>query len=238
MLLCAVRLVAVIPARWSSTRFPGKPLADLHGKPMVQHVYERARAARGVAEVLVATDDARIAQAVESFGGRAIMTSPACRNGTERVAEAARRIEADVILNVQGDEPLLDPRALEELAQAFAPGPDMPEMATLARALQPGEREDPNVVKVVTDAGGRALYFSRAPLAGARAHVGVYGYTRGFLQEYVQLAPSPLEDAERLEQLRALWHGLEVRVVDTSYRSRGVDTPEDLERARHMIGSL
>ncbi|HEX9050668.1 MAG TPA: 3-deoxy-manno-octulosonate cytidylyltransferase [Anaeromyxobacter sp.] len=237
------RVAVIIPARWGAQRFPGKPLADLAGRPLVAHVVDRARRARGVDVVAVATDDPRIARAAEAAGAVAILTGAAA-TGTDRVAEAARKLApaADVVVNLQGDEPLIEPAAIETLVAAMAAGA---EMATLARPLEAGEAERPQVVKVVTDLAGNALYFSRAPVphrraggtsALARAHVGIYGFSAAFLQEFAALPPGRLEAEESLEQLRALEHGHRIRVADTSYRGFGIDTPEDLERARGLLG--
>jgi 3-deoxy-manno-octulosonate cytidylyltransferase (CMP-KDO synthetase) len=238
------RASVIIPARWGSSRFPGKPLAELAGKPLIAHVAERALRARGVAEVAVATDDERIAAAVRAAGARAVLTGEAA-TGTDRVAQAARLLEPppEIVVNLQGDEPLIEPEAIEALLRAMEADPSV-EMATLARPLEPGEAERAQVVKVVTDARGDALYFSRAAIphrrAGgasplARAHVGIYAFSLGFLERFAALPPGALEQEESLEQLRALEHGFAIRVVDTKYRGFGVDTPEDLERARALV---
>ncbi len=238
------RIAVIIPARFAAQRFPGKPLADLGGKPLVAHVVERARGARRVDVVAVATDDERIARAAEEAGALAIMTGDAA-TGTDRVAQAARKLApaADVVVNLQGDEPLIEPEAIDALARAMSDGV---EMATLARPLDPGEMERPQVVKVVSDLAGNALYFSRAPIphrrAGghsplARAHVGIYAFTAAFLQRFAALPPGRLEAEESLEQLRALEHGHRIRVADTEYRGFGIDTPEDLERARARLAA-
>jgi 3-deoxy-manno-octulosonate cytidylyltransferase (CMP-KDO synthetase) len=233
----------IIPARYGASRFPGKPLAILAGKPLICHVAERALRARGVDGVAVATDDERIAAAARSCGARAVVTGPAA-TGTDRVAEAARRLSPrpEVVVNLQGDEPLIEPAAVETLLQAMS-DPQV-KMATLARPLSEGELERPQVVKVVCAANGDALYFSRAPIphrrAGgespmARAHVGIYAFREPFLQEFAALAPGRLEQEESLEQLRALEAGHRIRVVETRYGGFGVDTPEDLERARALL---
>jgi 3-deoxy-manno-octulosonate cytidylyltransferase (CMP-KDO synthetase) len=232
----------IIPARYGATRFPGKPLALLAGKPLVCHVAERARRARGVSRVAVATDDERIAAAARSCGAEAVMTGPAA-SGTDRVAEAARGMgAADVVVNLQGDEPLVEPEAIEALLAAMEDGSVA--MATLSRPLEAGELSRPHVVKVVTRANGDALYFSRAAIPHrreggesrlARAHVGIYAFRAAFLQEFARLPPGRLEREESLEQLRALEHGHGIRVVETGYRGFGVDTPEDLERARALL---
>lgn len=235
-----MRLAALIPARYSAQRLPGKPLADIGGAPMVVRVAERAAQAAGVDEVAVATDDARIAQAVQAAGFRALMTDPACRNGTERIAQAARDLPADGYLNVQGDEPLIDPRAVAQVAALVRSGAPM---ATLARPLQPGEEGLPQVVKVVLDAAGRALYFSRSLIPYPRApfevaplaHIGLYGFSAAALQQFARLPETALERAEGLEQLRALWHGIPIAVGVGDFRSVAVDTPGDLERVRRLF---
>jgi 3-deoxy-manno-octulosonate cytidylyltransferase (CMP-KDO synthetase) len=238
-----VEVAVIIPARFASERLPGKPLADIAGKPMVVRVLERALAARGVKRAVVATDDERIAAAVRSFGGEAVMTPASCASGSDRCARAAEALgPLDVVVNVQGDEPLLAPQAIEAVIAAFA-DPAV-EMATLARPLRAEEWANPNVVKVVRDRRGDALYFSRASIphrraggvsAVARAHVGIYGFTAGFLQEFASLPPTPLEGEEKLEQLRALEHGHRIRVIDTDYEAFGIDTPEDLARVRALV---
>jgi 3-deoxy-manno-octulosonate cytidylyltransferase (CMP-KDO synthetase) len=238
------RISVIIPARYGAQRFPGKPLADLAGSPVIAHVVERARRARGVDVVAVATDDERIAAAAERAGAEAIVTGDA-PTGTDRVAAAARRLRPapDVVVNLQGDEPLIEPEAIETLVAAMGPGVVM---ATLARPLAGGELARPQVVKVVTDVRGDALYFSRAAIphrrAGgdsplARAHVGIYAFTAAFLQEFASLPPGRLEAEESLEQLRALEHGYRIRVADTRYAGFGIDTPEDLERARAILSA-
>ncbi len=239
------RVAVIIPARFGATRFPGKSLADLGGRPVIAHVVERARRARGVDVVAVATDDERIARAAEQAGARALMTGEAA-TGTDRVAAAARMLSPppDLVVNLQGDEPLIEPAAIEALVEAMASSGA--EMGTLARPLEPGELERPQVVKVVVDLAGNALYFSRAPIphrrAGgpsplARAHVGIYGFTGAFLQRFAALAPGRLEAEESLEQLRALEHGFRIRVAETTYKGFGIDTPEDLARARTLLGA-
>ncbi|BDG09915.1 3-deoxy-manno-octulosonate cytidylyltransferase [Anaeromyxobacter paludicola] len=226
-------------------RFPGKPLADLAGKPLICHVAERAARARGVDVVAVATDDDRIAAAAKGCGAMAILTGPA-RTGTDRVAQAARQLSprAEIVVNLQGDEPLIAPEAISTLVAAMAGSGA--EMGTLARPLDEGELDRAQVVKVVTDRRGDALYFSRAGIphrreggtsALARAHVGIYAFTAAFLETFAALPQGALEQEESLEQLRALEHGHRIRVVDTTYRGLGVDTPEDLARAREILAT-
>ena len=235
-----MRLAALIPARFAAQRLPGKPLADIGGAPMVVRVAEQARRAEGIDAVAVATDDARIARAVEAAGFRALMTDPACRNGTERIARAARDLPADGYLNVQGDEPLMDPRAIGQVAALLRSGSAM---ATLARPLRAEEAALPQVVKVVLDARGRALYFSRSLIPYPRAagevallaHIGLYGFSAEALQRFAKLPETALERAEGLEQLRALWHGIPIDVAVGDYASVAVDTPEDLEQVRRLF---
>jgi 3-deoxy-manno-octulosonate cytidylyltransferase (CMP-KDO synthetase) len=236
-------VVAVIPARFASTRFPGKPLADIDGRPMIEHVYRRVQASPIVTRVIVATDDLRIATRVKAFGGQVKLTSIDHQSGTDRLAEVAVGLACDIVVNVQGDEPLLDPRAIDELIAPFADPTVV--MTTLYRRIKdPAEFLNPNVVKVVLDRAGFALYFSRAPIPYLRdergwppqfAHVGVYAYRRQALLVLAALEQTPLERAESLEQLRALEHGIRIRAVETSYDSIGVDTPEDLETVRRLL---
>jgi 3-deoxy-manno-octulosonate cytidylyltransferase (CMP-KDO synthetase) len=248
-------IVAIIPARFGSTRLPGKPLSDIHGRPLIELVHERVRRARRPDRVLVATDDERIASAVRGFGGEAVMTSAHHATGTDRLAEAAQGTGADLVVNVQGDEPLLDPAAIDLAVSALEEDPALP-MATLSLPLREVEEMlSPAVVKVVTDARSDALYFSRSPIPHfrsegdgraaareaverglARKHVGLYAYRRDALVRFASLPPSPLERAEGLEQLRALHHGMRIRVVAMSGEgSVAVDTPQDLERVHALL---
>lgn len=227
-------VLAVIPARFHSTRLPGKILADIAGRPMIEHVYRRASASR-VHAVLVATDDERIASAVRAFGGAAIMTRPDHVSGTDRIAEVVATLPCAVVVNVQGDEPLIEPdtinAAVEPLLQDTSIG-----MSTISRPFAGSDEfTSRSVVKVVTNDSGDALYFSRAPLAGASAHIGLYVYRRETLLKLASAPANRLELAESLEQLRALAHGIRIRVVETRHVSAGVDTPEDLERVRSMM---
>jgi 3-deoxy-manno-octulosonate cytidylyltransferase (CMP-KDO synthetase) len=234
-------IVGLIPARYASVRFPAKPLAQLAGRPMVVHVLEAARGARRLDRVLVATDDSRIAEAVEAAGGEVILTSATAVSGTDRLAEAARSVPADVYVNIQGDEPLM---SSENIDRAVATLLSMPgrQIATLAITLPAEEAADPNVVKVAVTHDGRALYFSRAaipyPRQGApayRKHLGLYVYRAGTLQAIAALPPSGLEQMESLEQLRWLESGYVIWVGEAATDSIGVDTPEDLSRAEKMI---
>jgi 3-deoxy-manno-octulosonate cytidylyltransferase (CMP-KDO synthetase) len=236
--------VAVIPARYASVRFPGKALAVVGGKPLVQHVWERARLLATVERVLVATDDDRIATAVRGFGGAVVMTSPDHPSGTDRVAEAMRGTAAELVVNLQGDEPVFDVDAVDELVRLMASDPAI-EMGTLAHPIRDeAEFADVNGAnKVVLDQAGFALYFSRSPIPYRRQpglvtplrHVGIYVFRAPFLQRFAALPPTPLERTETLEQLRALEHGVRIRVLVTPHASLGVDTPADLERlAAHL----
>lgn len=241
--IAVMKTVAIIPARMASTRFPGKPLVDLCGKPIIQWVYERASGARRVSRVLVATCDREIAEAVAAFGGEAVMTSPAHRSGTDRVAEAAAGLEADVVVNVQGDEPLIEPASIDRAIEPF----DVDDGVVMSSLMVPIDRDeaaDPNLVKVVVGLDGCALYFSRYPIPYERnelvgrsiyGHVGLYAYTREFLMRFASLEPTPLEKAESLEQLRALEHGCRIKMVEIARRPTGIDTPEDLDRVRRML---
>lgn len=240
-----MKVIGIIPARYESTRFPGKPLARLMGKPVIQHVYERSRWAKTVSRLIVATDDRRIREAVEGFGGEAEMTSPGHPTGTDRVAEVARRIPgADIIVNVQGDEALIHPSMIDGAVRALAAGPHLP-MATLKKEIEDREElNDPAVVKVVTDLEDYALYFSRSCIpsrergterARVYKHIGLYVYRRDFLLDFVNREQTPLEQEERLEQLRAMENGFRIRVVETEHDCVGIDTPEDLERVTRII---
>ncbi|MFZ5479971.1 MAG: 3-deoxy-manno-octulosonate cytidylyltransferase [Myxococcota bacterium] len=222
-------ILAVIPARYDSTRLPGKALAEIGGTPMVVRVWERVRRARGVGRVVVATDDERIARAAASYGAEVVMTGT-CASGTDRVAAAALGQGARVVVNVQGDEPFVEPDHVDLLADAVTA--DTP-IATLSAPLL-GDPADPARVKVVCDARGRALYFSRQPLPRARLHLGLYAFSAEALAGCTALPPSPLEQAERLEQLRWLEAGWAIRVVPVAKATLSVDTPADLERARAM----
>lgn len=231
------RTLGVIPARFASSRFPGKALAPLAGKPIIQHVFERASLARYLHKVIIATDDERIRDAARLFGAPVRMTRADHLSGTDRVAEVAESENAGVVVNIQGDEPLLDPEAIDSAVLALTSDPCI-EMATLAKRIEdPAEISDPNVVKVVADLSGDAIYFSRTAIPYVRdgraahyKHIGLYVYRRDFLLAYSGLPVGPLEQAERLEQLRALENGHRIRVVETSYESFGVDTAQDLER--------
>lgn len=241
-----MRIAGVIPARYQSSRFPGKPLAHLLGKPMIQHVWERAQAAGCLDEVLIATDDSRIRDAVVAFGAEAVLTSTSHPSGTDRVAEAIAARNADVVVNIQGDEPMIDPLMIAEVVAPFRQG-TAAELVTLKKEVFHGtEFADPGVVKVVTDPHGWALYFSRSlipypqrqtPHFHVYEHVGLYAYTRDCLLRLARLPVSVLEEIESLEQLRALENGIRILVLETACKTTAVsvDTPEDLEKVRQLL---
>jgi 3-deoxy-manno-octulosonate cytidylyltransferase (CMP-KDO synthetase) len=252
-----MNITAVIPARYASVRFPGKALAQIDGKPMIQHVYERTAQAALVNNVIVATDDERIRQAVTAFGGVCRMTRIEHETGTDRLAEVAQDLDAEIIVNVQGDEPLISPEMIDQAIQPFLkdPGLRMGTLKTRIRCLH--DFLSPNVVKVVCDREENALYFSRSPLpffrdkwqdlkdesfAGGKLicykHVGLYVYRRDFLVEFAAMSPTFLEIAEKLEQLRAVENGVRIRVVETEFESIGVDTPDDLNKTRERFKTI
>ena len=238
--------VGIIPARHASTRFPGKPLAEIAGVPMLQRVFEQTRAAKRLSEVYVATDDARIAAACSSFGAPVLMTSTEHPTGTDRLAEAAKQLDHDVVVNVQGDEPLIEGFVIDAAIDALLEDGETP-MSTVVHALEDGARDDPNRVKVVLDRSGFALYFSRSPIPYLRnasagsptwQHVGLYAYRRPFLLEFVRLARTPAEQAEELEQLRALEHGHRIRcAVVEGWTSTPVDVPADVARVEARLAA-
>ena len=247
-----MKVTAVIPARYASTRFPGKPLAEILGKPMIEYVYRRSIAAQTIDRVIVATDDQRIFDAVVAFGGEVMMTRDDHPSGTDRLAEVAAAIESDLIVNVQGDEPLIAPQMIDEAVRPLLDDPAI-QMGTLCSRID--KLEDylsPNVVKVACDRHNRALYFSRAPIPhprdipaaelsarlhelGAKRHIGLYVYRREFLLQYPQLVQTPLEILESLEQLRALENGVALYVATTGFGCHGVDTPQDLQRVEALM---
>ncbi len=237
-----MRVAVVIPARFSSTRLPGKPLSEIHGKTMIQRVYEKALLVKGgaytatsyLATPYIATDDERIATVVRGFGGNVLMTSSVLRTGTDRVAEAAEKIEADVLVNLQGDEPLIEPSSIEKVIDLIVCGKF--QMGTLMTRLKdPKDLLNPSVVKVLVDKNKRALSFSRLPLSGGFRHIGIYSFTRETLFHFRDLPPSDLEKKESLEQLRALENGISIGVDEVDTESVGVDTFEDLEKVRKIV---
>lgn len=240
-------IVGIIPARYASTRFPGKPLAELDGRPMIQHVYERACRAALLEEVMVATDDERIADAVRKFGGEVVMTSADHPTGTDRLAEVAKRLSAaEIVVNIQGDEPLIAPEVIDAVVKPLREDPSIPMCSAMAPMPDQVRAWQNNIVKVVCDLQGFALYFSRAPIPNPREgitgpgpwkrHYGLYAYRREFLLAFTSFSVGPLEQLEQLEQLRALEHGFKIKMVEmTDDSSIGVDTPEDLERVRALL---
>lgn len=242
-----MKVLCVIPARYASTRLPGKPLSMIAGKPMIQHVYERACQAQLPDEVVVATDNELVEKAVLDFGGKAVMTSPDHPSGTDRLAEVALMYpDIDVIVNVQGDEPMIPPEVIDRLAESFNGDADL-NMATMKVVMDEEDYENPAAVKVVTDQQGYALYFSRSLMPYPRnkpegfkvfKHVGIYAYRRNFLLKYAALAPTPLEKAESLEQLRALENGYKIKVLESDFQGIGVDTPEDLAAVNALFEKM
>ena len=240
------QVIVVIPARYGATRLPGKPLVSLAGQPMIQRVYQRAKLAKTASRVIVATDDERIRTAVESFGGEARMTRSDHRTGTERVAEVAAHVEGDVFVNVQGDEPLLDPAAVDTAVKALLEEPRA-DVATVATVIKtPGDIMDPNVVKTVLDFDDNALYFSRAPIPWVRdtaspiqvrhmKHLGLYVFQRDSLLDYPTLPQGELERIEQLEQLRWLENGVKIRVAEVEHDAVSVDVPEDVARVEKLL---
>lgn len=250
--------LVVLPARYASTRFPGKPLVPIAGKPLIEWVYRRAEEIAGAGDLLVATDDERIARTVERFGGRFVMTSTDHVTGTDRVAEVARSRDVPIVVNLQGDEPVFNPRMVEEMVERFSTAPDTDVVTACHPITTAKDYFDPNVVKVVVGRDGRALYFSRSPIPGgvfandaatartarvpeagqAYRHVGVYAYRREALLRFASLAPTDLERTERLEQLRALENGMTIRVVVTDTPTLGVDVPENIKEVEKVLDGI
>ena len=250
------KVLVVIPARWGSTRFPGKPLVKILGKPMVQWVLEQTKKAKLVSDVIVATDDHRIYDVVHSLSGKAIMTSSDHQSGTDRIVEVANKIECDIVVNVQGDEPLIPPENIDLVIKTLLMSPDSPVSTLMIAINSRSEMIDPNICKVVFDNKGRALYFTRAPIPYNRdsivddthfikgdanpkilgyKHIGIYGYAKSFLLKFSKLKVSRLEKLEKLEQLRFLDNGYSIRVVETNQNSIGVDRPEDLNKIENLL---
>jgi 3-deoxy-manno-octulosonate cytidylyltransferase (CMP-KDO synthetase) len=252
------KVVAIIPARWASTRFPGKPLAQIKNKPMIQWVVEQAQKASRISDVIVATDDDRILSAVTGFGGKAVMTSQDHVSGSDRIAEVASGLNCDIVVNIQGDEPLIPPENIDQVVACLDKNPALNVATLMMAAHTSDEITDPNVVKVVADQKGRALYFSRSAIPFHRdewrdglpisiskvqeegvprvyKHIGLYAYTRPFLLEFTRMSPTPLEQLEKLEQLRILEHGYPIQVEITEKISIGVDQVEDLEKIERYL---
>lgn len=242
------RVLGVVPARFASSRFPGKIIAALAGKPLVLHAYDRAKKAALLDDVVIAADDPRVLEAVAPYGARVVMTRPDHPTGTDRIAEVAEADGADIIVNIQGDEALIDPATIDATVQPLLDYPALVMSTARRQILDPALIENPNIVKVVCDTRGRALYFSRSPIPYIRdeadralasevywQHIGLYVYRRDFLLKYAAMPQTPLEKLEKLEQLRVLEHGYEIAVVDTEYEGRGVDVPEDLAWAAEQL---
>ncbi|HVA96009.1 MAG TPA: 3-deoxy-manno-octulosonate cytidylyltransferase [Candidatus Dormibacteraeota bacterium] len=241
--------IAVIPARYAATRLPGKPLVALAGKPMIQRVWERARQAQKISRVIIATDDGRIVQAAAAFGGEAAMTRSEHRSGTERVAEVAATIgggQDEIFINVQGDEPLVEPEAIDTLVEAIESDESVAVATLMVPIARPADIMDPNIVKVVLDFDGNALYFSRAPIPWVRdrnspvhvqhmKHLGLYGFRRAALLDFPTLPVGDLERIEQLEQLRWMENGYKIRVAETIHDSISVDVPEDVARVEQLL---
>lgn len=238
-----MRAIGVIPARYASSRFPGKPLEDLLGKPLIQHVWEEALKARSLEDLVVATDDERILKAVQDFGGRAVMTAAAHKSGTDRLTEVVNPIDTQIVVNIQGDEPLICPLMIDQLVECLLQNPEIPMASVIRKIEDMHELLDPNVVKVVKDKNNCALYFSRSTIPHLRSpgslpfykHLGLYAYTKDFLFTFTNLPVGELEAAEKLEQLRALEHGYKIKLIETDVNTIGVDTPEDLEKAKQRM---
>ncbi|MFH1122679.1 MAG: 3-deoxy-manno-octulosonate cytidylyltransferase [Pseudomonadota bacterium] len=242
-----MRILACIPARYESTRFPGKPLALIAGRPMIQHVYHCARSCPEITEVYVATDDERISKCVRDFGGKAIITKEDHPSGTDRIAEAVEALDLnndDLVINIQGDQPLFSPSLISHLIEPLLEDPQLPMSTLQYRITEQGEVADPNFVKMVTDKAGFALYFSRSPIPFFRdsssgkiyyKHLGFYAYRRAFLRVFAGLPVSHLESSEKLEQLRALENGFRIKVADSLYDSIEIDTPKDIKTVEKMM---
>lgn len=239
-------VVGVIPARFSSTRFEGKVLADILGKPMLQHVWERARQAKFLDDLIIACDDERVAEAAKAFGAKVVFTAKAHTCGSDRIAEVVNPLDVRIIINIQGDEPLIHPMMIDSVAQALLYDPRISMVTLMKRIEDPQEVNDPHVVKVVTDKFGFALYFSRSAIPHHAAnsevrepvyykHIGLYGYTKDFLFVYKNLPVCDLEETECLEQLRVLEEGFKIKVIETKYETIGVDTEQDLEKVKEIL---
>ncbi|MCH8304585.1 MAG: 3-deoxy-manno-octulosonate cytidylyltransferase [Candidatus Marinimicrobia bacterium] len=240
-----MRSIGVIPARFASKRLPGKPLLLIDNKPMIQHVWERASQCSNLDELIVATDDGRIYDKVTEFGGKAVLTSSELKSGSDRAAEAVKEMTADVVINIQGDEPFIEPALIDNLVEMFADGDRV--MATAVRLSDENDDlQDPNIVKVTRDENWNALSFSREMIAsGADSsvpeqliHIGIYGYSSDFLMKFRELEQTPLELTERLEQMRAIEHGFKIKLLQTTYHSFSVDTEEDLIKANDLVNNL
>lgn len=238
-----MKIIGVIPARFASTRLKGKVLASINGKPMIQHVYERARQSRLLDEVIIACDDLRVKKAAEEFGARAVMTDPGHVCGTDRIVEAVADLDVEIVVNVQGDEPLISPVVIDALIEAIQDDPEVSMATVIKRINDPKELDNPNIVKVVIDHQQRAIYFSRSKIPFNRdsgehvyfKHLGIYAYTKKFLLQFLTMPKAKLEIAESLEQLRAIENGYKIKTVITEIETVGVDTPDDLVKVEKLI---
>lgn len=239
-----MKIIGVIPARYSSERLPGKPLIEIKGKILIQRVWEQAKRAKKLEQVIIATDDKRIFSAARSFGAQAIMTSAICLSGTERVAEVAKKTSGDVFINIQGDEPLISPSTIDKVASVFIKNKDVLCSTAIYKTNDKKQMENPNVVKVVVDKNNDALYFSRSIIPYCRdksenltycKHIGIYGYRRDFLLKLESLKSPDLEKIEKLEQLKILWYGYKIRCVETDCDSIGVDTPANILKVERLL---
>ena len=236
------KIAVIIPARYGSTRLEGKALLDICGKPMIQHVYEQAKKARNIDVVIVATDDKRIKDAVENFGGVALMTSSKHKTGSDRIAEVARNIDVNIIVNLQGDEPLIDPKIIEKVIEPLIDNENINIASAMKKTDNESEFENRDNAKVVVDENNNAIYFSRSLIPYPKKeksvvfkHIGIYAYRKPFLLKFIKMERLPLERAESLEQLRVLEHGYKIKMVETEYDSHGVDTQDDLEKIREIL---
>ena len=241
-----MKAIGVIPARWGSTRFEGKILALLNGKPMIEHVWAQVKKAELLEAVIIACDDERIFKAAQNFGAQAVMTAKDHESGTDRIAEAVANVSVDVVVNIQGDEPLIEPRVIDNLADALLKDPGLSMATVIKRIVKEEDLQNPNVVKATIDENKNALYFSRSPIPYNRAakafsqsiyykHLGLYAYRKDFLLKFKKLPVSQLEATERLEQLRVLDAGYKIRTIETDHETIGVDTPEDLQRVQELL---
>lgn len=239
-----MKAIGVIPARWKSSRFKGKILADILGKPMIQHVWERAKESRILDDLIIAADTEEVIKAVERFGGKAVYTSKDQPSGTDRITEVVNPIDVEVVVNIQGDEPLIHYTMIDGLANALLEDKSIPMATVIKKITEKEELRNPNIVKVVIDKDGLALYFSRSPIPYFREadegeyaykHIGIYAYTKDFLFTYTNLPKAKLEDIEKLEQLRALENGYKIKTIETEFDTIGVDAPEDLKKVEEIL---
>ena len=238
-----MRAIGVIPARYESSRFPGKALADLLGKPLIQYVWEEAMKARSLEDLVVATDDERILKTVQAFGGRAVITAKGHKTGTDRLREVVNPVDTQIVVNIQGDEPLICSSMIDRLVECLLQDPEIPMASVIREIKDMHDLVDPNAVKVVKDKDNYALYFSRSTIPHLRSsgapvfykHLGLYAYTKDFLFTFTNLPVGELEAAEKLEQLRALEHGYKIKLIETDVDAIGVDTPEDLEKVKQRM---